>query len=206
MNDRTTYEVADAGRHLLGGLEVVEHWTARGLSVKGASPQWMAQCGVHDDHTPSVSIREDAGAVKVHCFAGCDRDAVLGAVGLSWTDVTPARRGGATSRTYQRPVVQPKPKPPKAELARILDAIHFAGLTWRATEKLGIYRAECPCCRDPWLSLWVVDPAGLDEERAGARVEVTCGNGCANAQIAAALNTPDPDIKAHLLAISGGWA
>jgi hypothetical protein len=201
-----THVAGTASRGVLSGPGVVEHWKTCGLAVTGTAPQWMAQCGVHDDHTPSVSIRELPTGVKVNCFAGCPRDDVLAAVNLTWRDITPFRPGGATSRTYQRPVVRPVPPKPKAELDRILDCVHFCRLSWKATERLGIYRAECPCCRDPWLSLWVIDPAGLDEDRAGEHVQLTCSNGCANARIAAALNAPDPDIKAHLLAASGGWA
>jgi hypothetical protein len=205
MRGNSTRPVAETPpRHVMSGREVVEHWEACGLRVNGAGPQWMVQCGVHDNHTPSVSIRDLPSGVGVNCFGGCPRDAVLAAVNLSWRDVTALRPGSATSRTFQRPVVRPVPPKPKLEIDRILDCVHFCGLTWRATERLGIYRCECPCCRDPWLSLWVIDPAGLDDERTGARVEVTCSNGCANARIAAAaLNAPDPDITAHLLAISG---
>jgi hypothetical protein len=176
--DRTHVAGTASRGGVLSGPDVVEHWKARGLTVTGTAPQWMAQCGAHDDHTPSVSVREVGGAVKVHCFAGCDRDAVLGAVGLHWRDVTPFRAGGATSSTFQRPVVRPVPPKPKAELDRILDAVHFCGLTWKATEKVGIYRCECAVCRDPWLSLVVFDPAGLDEDRAREHVQVVCSNGC----------------------------
>jgi 5S rRNA maturation endonuclease (ribonuclease M5) len=37
----------------------------------------MAKCPAHDDHNPSLSIREKDGKVLVHCHAGCSQDAVL---------------------------------------------------------------------------------------------------------------------------------
>jgi putative DNA primase/helicase len=48
----------------------------------------MALCPAHDDHNPSLSIKETSeGKVLLHCFAGCSFEAILGALGL----------GGSTS-------------------------------------------------------------------------------------------------------------
>ena len=52
--------------------------------------QWKARCPAHDDRNPSLSIKEgDNGAVLVHCFAGCEVAAVVGAMGLQMTDLFP---------------------------------------------------------------------------------------------------------------------
>jgi hypothetical protein len=41
----------------------------------------MARCPAHDDHTPSLSIRDgDGGKVLVRCHAGCNQQAVITAV------------------------------------------------------------------------------------------------------------------------------
>lgn len=54
--------------------------------------RWQARCPAHDDKGPSLSIRElDDGRVLVHCFAGCDVEAVLGAVGLNMEALFPPR-------------------------------------------------------------------------------------------------------------------
>lgn len=44
---------------------------------------WLARCPAHEDKSPSLTVREmDDGRVLLHCFAGCDFDAVIGAVGI----------------------------------------------------------------------------------------------------------------------------
>lgn len=51
---------------------------------------WRARCPAHNGKSQSLSVRETpAGAVLLHCFAGCGADAVLGAVGLSLRDLYP---------------------------------------------------------------------------------------------------------------------
>jgi hypothetical protein len=55
----------------LGVLEGVEH---------RANGTW-ALCPAHDDHDPSLNIKEgDDGRALLHCFAGCDQGEVLGAL------------------------------------------------------------------------------------------------------------------------------
>ena len=46
---------------------------------------WSACRPAHDDKHPSLAIREEAdGRVLVHCFAGCDIESILNAVGLDF--------------------------------------------------------------------------------------------------------------------------
>jgi hypothetical protein len=49
--------------------------------------RWMARCPAHGDKSASLSIREVEGRVLVHCFAGCDTRAVVGALGLRLSDL-----------------------------------------------------------------------------------------------------------------------
>ena len=49
--------------------------------------RWVACCPAHEDRSPSLAIREVDGLVLLHCFAGCGTDAVLGALGLAFTDL-----------------------------------------------------------------------------------------------------------------------
>ena len=42
----------------------------------------MACCPCHDDINPSLSITEDNGKILVNCFAGCDPNNILKALGL----------------------------------------------------------------------------------------------------------------------------
>ena len=60
---------------------------------------WMARCPAHNDHTPSLSIRDAYGTTLVRCHAGCDQREVISALrrrGL-WAEKIPrsrARRAG----------------------------------------------------------------------------------------------------------------
>lgn len=51
--------------------------------------RWYARCPTHDNKSPSLSIRDTSARVLIHCFAGCDPEAVLAAVGLAWCDLYP---------------------------------------------------------------------------------------------------------------------
>ncbi len=66
--------------------------------------RWVARCPAHNDRSPSLSIREcDDGRVLLKCFAGCETEDVLSAVGLSFSDVMPERVG---EQHFHRPVRQ----------------------------------------------------------------------------------------------------
>lgn len=58
--------------------------------ASGGRQSWSAQCPAHEDRDPSLSIREASdGKVLLNCFAGCDVIDVVGALGLSLTDLFP---------------------------------------------------------------------------------------------------------------------
>ena len=61
--------------------------------VKRTGPgTWSARCPAHDDRGPSLAISDkEDGLVLVHCFAECDVQDVLGAVGLTFSDLYPPR-------------------------------------------------------------------------------------------------------------------
>jgi hypothetical protein len=53
---------------------------------------WVACCPAHGDKHPSLTIREtEDGRVLVHCFAGCDVEQVIGAVGLDFDALFPPK-------------------------------------------------------------------------------------------------------------------
>lgn len=61
---------------------------------KTGSDKYVARCPAHADKSPSLSIREMSdGRVLIHCFAGCETEAILSAVGLSFRDIMPERLG-----------------------------------------------------------------------------------------------------------------
>jgi putative DNA primase/helicase len=50
--------------------------------------RWRATCPAHGTgRNQALSIRVVDGKILLHCFAGCDSDAVLAALGLSWRDL-----------------------------------------------------------------------------------------------------------------------
>lgn len=66
---------------------------ARLDGVRKTGPgRWLARCPAHSDKSPSLSVKDaDNGLVLAHCFAGCNIDEVLGAVGLTVNDLFPDR-------------------------------------------------------------------------------------------------------------------
>ena len=64
--------------------------------------KYVARCPAHDDRSPSLAIKDGGdGRVLVHCFAGCETEDVLSAIGMTFSDVMPERIG--TEHSY-RPV------------------------------------------------------------------------------------------------------
>lgn len=79
---------------LLQRLDRVRH--------RGAD-QWSARCPAHDDKGPSLSVKElSDGRVLLHCFAGCEVDEIVAAVGLEIAELFPPRpaagQGAAPAR------------------------------------------------------------------------------------------------------------
>jgi len=51
---------------------------AKALGGRKAGSGWVARCTVHDDYTPSLSLRDSGnGKVLVRCHAGCGQDEVI---------------------------------------------------------------------------------------------------------------------------------
>jgi DNA primase len=50
------------------------------LQGRRSGSAWIARCPAHDDHNPSLSIREDGGKVLLHCHAGCEQRDVIEAL------------------------------------------------------------------------------------------------------------------------------
>jgi hypothetical protein len=52
--------------------------------------RYIARCPAHQDRSPSLTIRaEEDGRILLHCHAGCETAAVMGAVGLELKDLFP---------------------------------------------------------------------------------------------------------------------
>ena len=69
--------------------------------VRPGADGYTALCPAHDDTNPSLSVSErDDGKVLIKCFAGCDTQEVVEALGLEMRDLFPRtsfrsrKRGG----------------------------------------------------------------------------------------------------------------
>lgn len=64
------------------------------MGVRKVGDRYIARCPAHQDRRPSLTVRELAdGRVLMHCFAGCETEAVLSAIGLTFRDIMPERLG-----------------------------------------------------------------------------------------------------------------
>ena len=60
--------------------------------VQPRSGYWMARCPAHPDGKASLSVKRGTEQpVLLHCFAECERDAILSAIGLTLADVSKPR-------------------------------------------------------------------------------------------------------------------
>jgi hypothetical protein len=84
-------------------------------NLQGVSPSakgYAANCPAHGDRNPSLSIDQGSdGRILLHCHAGCSAQAVVGALGLSMSDLFPSRNG----RTQPRKPKHPEPKKPSGK-------------------------------------------------------------------------------------------
>jgi hypothetical protein len=56
--------------------------------VKQTGPdRWIAACPAHEDRRPSLSIREVNSGVLIYDFGGCETGDILGALGLTLSDL-----------------------------------------------------------------------------------------------------------------------
>ena len=68
-----------------------EEFVARleGVRSRGRG-RWTSKCPAHDDRSPSLSVREkDDGRILIQCFAGCEAQAIVESLGLTFSDLYP---------------------------------------------------------------------------------------------------------------------
>lgn len=65
--------------------------------------KWFARCPAHDDHSPSLAIREVDDRILIHCFSGCDVSQVLHAVGMQMIDLFPDRLANPYAKKPRTP-------------------------------------------------------------------------------------------------------
>lgn len=94
--------------------------------VRGRGPnQHSARCPAHDDKGPSLSVKElPNGRVLVRCFAGCETEDVLAAVGLTFQDLFPPRLDGHSMPAPRRRALLP----PSQAFEIAVDDVCFAAV------------------------------------------------------------------------------
>jgi len=55
--------------------------------VRKSKSGWMACCPNHEDNSPSLSIKQGADCILIHCFAGCCSKEVMHSIELSMADL-----------------------------------------------------------------------------------------------------------------------
>lgn len=68
---------------------VLDALESQGFKPKQQGSGWISCCPGHDDHSPSLSIKEksDDGTALLHCFSGCGYQSILESLGL-WNTTT----------------------------------------------------------------------------------------------------------------------
>lgn len=104
--------------------------------------RWLARCPAHEDKRASLAITGLAdGRVLCHCFALCDVQSVLSAVGLEFDALFPERAADVTGKVERRPFPASDVLRAIAFEARIvslaaLDMAHGRTLTDESRERL----------------------------------------------------------------------
>src|SRR5262249_55540622 len=84
---------------------------------KGSCRSWIARRPVHDDRTPSLSLRRDNdGRLLWHCHGGCSQSSVGDAL---------RRLGYEAPRKEQSQPERPKPEPPQDDDAKRIANARF---------------------------------------------------------------------------------
>ena len=60
-------------------------------NARGRHPKWRAKCPVHKSRGLTLAIYDDGDSIGLHCHAGCKKDDILAAYGLTWKDLKPQR-------------------------------------------------------------------------------------------------------------------
>ena len=116
---RGIHTMHDPINNILTKLDKV---TAKKPTKDGLS-QWQAVCPAHDDKSPSLTITEASdGTVLVKCWAGCNANEIVKALGLELKDLFPC-----TQLTNKPSKLQPSKRAIAHE--RLIISIAEASLT-----------------------------------------------------------------------------
>jgi len=118
--------------------------------VRQRGEGYQAVCPAHDDHDPSLSVAggED-GRALLKCFAGCDTEEVVAAIGLKMSDLFERRNGQGEGGSYTPPENESTDQP-----ATLENYAAYVGLPVEHLKALSLeqyYRLGKPAVRMPYL-------------------------------------------------------
>ena len=140
----------------------IETLVSRLDGIKETGPgRYLSRCPAHDDRSPSLAIKDgDGGRVLLHCFAGCETEDVLSAIGLTFSDVMPERIGSDHSYKPVRNRISPRDALATLDHESLVVSIIGADFlkhkeiddeTWNrlgvAVDRINTMRAECAPAR-----------------------------------------------------------
>lgn len=86
--------------------DAVVHILSKIGSVKKTGEGWLGHCPAHEDSKKSLSISQGMdGRVLLKCFAGCETDAVIAALGMRTTALFDAPNAPARSNGKAEPII-----------------------------------------------------------------------------------------------------
>ena len=72
-------------------------------NVRPNTSGWTALCPAHGDERSSLSVTDgEDGRVLLHCFAGCDVNDIVAALGLELSDLFPRKRTKISRKGVKR--------------------------------------------------------------------------------------------------------
>jgi hypothetical protein len=135
--------------------------------VKPRGEGHLALCPSHNDHEPSLSVNEgEDGRALVKCFAGCETEDVVAALGLEMRDLFERRNGHRGGGSYTPPENESTDQP-----ATLENYAEYVGLSVEHLKALSLeqyYRLGKPAVRMPYL-----DEAGEEVLLVRSRVSLT---------------------------------
>ena len=101
-------------------MSTLDTFLSRLDKVRKSGGEWLALCPAHDDHHPSLGIKEtDDGTLLVKCRVGCRTGDIMAAVGLTQADLYPEhlRKKGRRGHAQRDPEAAARIAQAKAERA-----------------------------------------------------------------------------------------
>lgn len=143
---------------------VVDALERFGIRHRRSGTGFIACCPSHDDGSPSLSIRQGDKGVTLRCFAGCDKDAIVAALGMTWPELfddygddrgARCPPNGARVRRFTVKADAPPPPPAKwldiATVAYQQATIERPHLLYELADQLGVDHEALRDIRVGWL-------------------------------------------------------